>query len=119
MCARQPSFIYFTQKEGIVLNTFLLEIYISKRKRKVHHLHFEALQVSILAEVISNHIAKRPDLNVSNKDVKPSLIRIILTELFCIYTRFTKIEAGLGFLPNLYILCPFPLLFATISHLLC
>lgn len=50
---------------------------------------------------------------------KKTLIHIILNELFCIYTTFTKMEAGWGSLHNLYILCLFLLLFVTISHLLC
>lgn len=50
---------------------------------------------------------------------KKTLIHVILTELFCIYTSFTEMEAGLGSLHKLYILCLFLILFVTISHLLC
>lgn len=68
MCARQSLFIS-CKKEGIVLKTVSLEIYISMRKRKMYHLHFKALQVPILAEVVISWDTKEPDPDVSN-DVK-------------------------------------------------
>lgn len=58
------------KKEGTVLKTFSLEICIGMRKRKMYHLHFKALQVPILAEVISNYDTKRPDPDVSDSGVK-------------------------------------------------
>lgn len=40
------------------------------RKRKMYHLHFKALQVPILAEVVGIYGTKRPAPDVSDNDVK-------------------------------------------------
>lgn len=36
----------------------------------MYHLHFKALQVLILAEVVGNYDTKRPDPDVSDNDLK-------------------------------------------------
>lgn len=42
------------KEERTVLKIFSLEIYIDVRKRKMYHLHFKALHVPVLAEVVIN-----------------------------------------------------------------
>lgn len=83
------------KKEGMVLKTCSLEICISVRKTKMYHIHFKALQVPILAEVISNYDTETRSW-CERQWCKNPLIRIILIELFCIYTSFTKMEADSG-----------------------
>lgn len=48
-------FLFISCKEGkTVLKIFSLEIYINVRKRKIYHLHFKAIHVPVLAEVVIN-----------------------------------------------------------------
>lgn len=53
-----------------MIKTFSLEIYIRTRERKIYHLHFKALQVPILTEVIGNYNTKRPDPDMINDHVE-------------------------------------------------
>lgn len=119
MCARQSLFIYFMQKGGDCAHNILTGNLYQHEKEKNVSFAFQGIASPYPSWSCRQLRYKETRSWCERQWSKNPLIRVILTELFCIYTSFTKMGADLGSLHNLYILWLFLLLFATISHLFC
>lgn len=104
--------LFHAKKEGMVLKIFSLEICISMRKRKKYNLHFKALQVPILAEIVDIYGTKRPAPDVSDNDVKKPHQ---FTSSWLNFSAFTPVSLRWELAHGLYTytFCLFLLLFVT------